>query len=162
MTYRLLDTEARRATGTTASYAGVFGSGALFGRWRRLVGPVALDLGLRWDLQHYQAADRLAGTAARGRTHQLISPKLGARYLMSGALALAGSVARGFRGAPGVISDPAREPERVWAKELGSEWVGALAQVQLALFRLDCRGRAGPGPDYPGHYRGRPKRSARR
>ena len=140
VTYRLLDTEARRATGTTASYAGVFGSGALFGRWRRLVGPVALDLGLRWDLQHYQAADRLAGTASQGRTHQLISPKLGARYVMSGALALAGSVARGFRGAPGVISDPAREPERVWAKELGIEWVGKMAQVHLALFRLDVAG----------------------
>ena len=66
----------------------MFGSGALFGRWRRLVGPVA----------------------------------------------------RGFRGAPGVISDPAREPERVWAKELGIEWVGTLAQVQLALFRLDVAG----------------------
>ena len=138
--YRLLDTEARRVTDSTAWYDGSFGSGGLFGRWRRLVGPVALDLGVRWDVQHYQAADRLAGTPSRSQTHQLLSPKLGARYLVSARLAVAGSVARGFRGAPGVIGDPTRDPERVWAKEVGLDWTGTEARVHLALFRLDVEG----------------------
>ncbi|HEX5576425.1 MAG TPA: TonB-dependent receptor, partial [Gemmatimonadales bacterium] len=107
-------------------------------RWRTLLGThVALDLGLRADGVHYRSLDRLAGTPWQSDGDILLSPKLGARYLVGGGWSLLGSFSQGFRGAPGVIGDPSLEPVRGWSKEFGTRYDGASFTGQLALFRLD-------------------------
>ena len=138
--YRLLGTVARAVHDSEAIYDGSFAAAAAFTRWRRLVGPVAFDVGLRWDLLHYRSINSLAGPGPLAQTHRLVSPKLGARYLLGGNLAIAASLSRGFRGSPGVIGEPARRPMRAWAKELGAEFSPGDARIRLALFRLDVAG----------------------
>ena len=135
--YRLLGTEARAVQDSEAIYDGSFAAAAVFTRWRRLVGPVVLDLGLAL---HYRSINGLTGGGALADTHRLLSPKMGARYLVGGNLAIAASLSRGFRGAPGVIGDPARLPMRAWAKELAGEFSPGDARIRLALFRLDVTG----------------------
>ncbi len=58
--YRLSHTEERVFEDAEASYAGTFHSLAGFGRWRHLLGPLQLDLGLRLDALGYRSRDRLA------------------------------------------------------------------------------------------------------
>jgi outer membrane receptor for Fe3+-dicitrate len=135
--YRRTETENRQLTGTASSYAGSFGAGYGFARWRELIGPVQIDFGLRVDALHYRVRDRLAGRAAQSHTALVLGPKLGARYLASDRLAVLASVSRGFRGAPGVIADPALPPQTAWAKELGLEYFPGAARVRLSLFRFD-------------------------
>jgi outer membrane receptor protein involved in Fe transport len=98
---------------------------------------VALDLGLRADGVYYRSLDRLAGALWESDTDILLSPKIGARYLVGGGWSLLGSFSQGFRGAPGVIGDPSLEPIRGWSKEFGARYDGASFTGQLALFRLD-------------------------
>ncbi len=140
VSYRLLGTVARHVEDTLTLADGIFRSAGAFGRWRLLFGSILFDLGLRADALHYQAADGLAGTPSIGATQGVVSPKLGARYLVNGNLAVLGSVSRGFRGSPGVIGDPARPPLTAWAKELGVEYLWADSRVRLGLFRFDVRG----------------------
>ena len=66
-----------------------------------------------------------------------MSPKLGARYLVGGGWSVLTSLSQGFRGAPGVVGDPALEPIRGWSKEVGARYDGNSVTAQLALFRLD-------------------------
>jgi outer membrane receptor protein involved in Fe transport len=136
--YDLYDTDQRvRLDPSTQFDARYFGGGA-FARWRTLVAEhVALDLGLRADAIHYRSLNRLAGTPWQSASDVLLSPKLGARYLVGGGWALLGSFSQGFRGAPGVIGDPSLEPIRGWSKEVGLRYDGAEFTGQLALFRLD-------------------------
>lgn len=141
VTNDLAESAARAAGDPLASYDGSFGSAALFGRWRGLAGPLALDVGLRLDAQHYSRRDLLAASpAAVAATHSIVSPKVGARYLVNGSVAVAASLSRGFRGAPGTIEDPTREPQRAWAKELALEANPGATRLRLAVFRLDVRG----------------------
>ncbi len=137
--YRLNHTDDRVFQDAEASYAGTFHSLAGFGRWRHLVGPLQLDLGLRLDALGYRSQDRLAGTPSESHTDVLISPKFGARLLASANVAVLGSVSRGFRGAPGTIADPTLATQTAWAKELAVELYPAGARLRLALFRLDVQ-----------------------
>jgi outer membrane receptor protein involved in Fe transport len=135
--YRLTETKSRQFVGTESSYAGTFAGGYGFVRWRELIGPIQLDLGARLDALRYRSEDRLAGAPARGHTALEFSPKLGARYLPSGRIAVLGSVSRGFRGAPGVIADPTLDPQTAWAKEVALEIFPGDGKLRLSLFRFD-------------------------
>jgi outer membrane receptor protein involved in Fe transport len=137
-TYDLYHTDARTRISPTKQYDARYLGGGAFLRWRTLVGSkVALDLGGRADLVHYRALNRLTGTPWRSGNTVLLSPKLGARYLMGDGWSLLSSFSQGFRGAPGVIDDPSLEPIRGWSTEVGARYDGSSVTAQLALFRLD-------------------------
>lgn len=138
-TYDLHHTEGRARLDQTAGYDGDYTSGGLYTRWRAVAASrLALDLGARLDGLHYSSADRVTGSdTARTSTAWLASPKLGARFFLSPRVALLGSVSRGFRGAPGVLADPARPPMTVWASEVGLRVDGTWFAAHLAAFRLN-------------------------
>jgi outer membrane receptor protein involved in Fe transport len=136
--YDLYQTEQRNPVSPTRQFDARYFSGGAFLRWRTLVGThIALDLGARADAVHHESLDRLTGTPWRSSSNLILSPKLGARYLVGGGWSILASLSQGFRGAPGVISDPGLEPVRGWSKEVGGRYDGASVTAQLALFRLD-------------------------
>jgi outer membrane receptor protein involved in Fe transport len=137
--YDLYDTEARVRESQTQANDGRYQAGAAYVRWRGLLAQrVAYDLGGRLDLVHYASLDRLSGGGEwQDETRLLASPKLGARYLLNDRVSLQASLARGFRGAVGTITDPSRHPVIAWAKEIGASWLDERAEVRLALFRFD-------------------------
>ena len=137
--YDLYNTEARVRTGTEQDDDGRYQAGWAFARWRGLLGQrIVYDLGGRLDLLHYNVLDQLSpATGWRDDTHGIVSPKLGARYLLSSKVSLLASLSRGFRGVVGVIQDPTRPPSIAWAKEIGALYEDERARLQLALFRLD-------------------------
>ncbi len=118
--------------------AGGYHSGSTFGRWRRTFGGrLGLDLGLRLDALHYRSTDERTGAAPLSDTHVLLAPKAGARYLLGGNAALLASFSRGFKGAAGVLTDPARPLLSAWSSEVGVEWAPDPLELHLALFRMD-------------------------
>jgi hypothetical protein len=136
--YDLYATGARSRQSPTRAADARYAGGGAFVRWRRLVGTsVALDLGARADGIHYRTLDRLAGGDWRSATDLILSPKLGARYLLGGGWSALASVSQGFRGAPGVIADPSLDPVRGWSKEVGARYDGVAVTAHVALFRLD-------------------------
>jgi len=136
--YDLYATVARERQGSNLAYDARYLGGGAFVRWRTLVGTrVALDLGARADGVHYRSLNRLTSTDWKSAGDVIVSPKLGARYLIGGGWSALGSLSHGFRGAPGVIGDPSLEPVRGWSKELGARYDGGSLSLQLALFRLD-------------------------
>jgi outer membrane receptor protein involved in Fe transport len=136
--YDLYRTQQRNRLLPTKGFDAQYLGGGAFARWRTLVGlHLALDLGLRLDGVHYRSLDRVAGDPRQTGGDVLLSPKLGARYLVGGGWSLLSSLSQGFRGAPGVIEDPSLEPVRGWSKEVGVRYDGADAKLQVALFRLD-------------------------
>ena len=137
-TYDLYDTEQRARIAPSTQFDARYVGGGAFARWRTLVGThVALDLGLRADGMHYWSMDRLTRSPWRDDGDLLLSPKLGARYLVDGGWSLLGSLSHGFRGSPGVIGDPSLVPVQGWSKELGARYDAASFTGQVALFRLD-------------------------
>jgi outer membrane receptor protein involved in Fe transport len=137
--YDLYDTEARVRESHTQANDGRYHSGATYVRWRGLLAQrIAYDLGGRLDLMHYASLDRLtAGSGWQEETRLLASPKLGARYLLSDRVSLRASIARGFRGAVGTITDPLRHPVIAWAKEVGASWLDERVEARISLFRFD-------------------------
>jgi len=136
--YDLYRTEQRDRELATKGYDARYLGGGAFLRWRTLVGlHLALDLGARVDGVHYQSLDRLTSATWQSGGDVILSPKLGARYLMGGGWSLLTSLSQGFRGAPGVIGEPSLEPIHGWSKEVGVRYDGANAKLQVALFRLD-------------------------
>ena len=138
-TYDLYHTVARTREGEEQADDGAYQNGAVFARWRGLVGSrIVYDIGGRVDLLNYSALDRLEPAAGwRGKSRVVAGPKLGLRYLLDSRVALLASVSRGFRGAVGVISDPSRPPATAWSKEVGATYDDHRVQARLALFRLD-------------------------
>jgi outer membrane receptor protein involved in Fe transport len=136
--YDLYGTQQRTRVSPTKGYDARYYGGGAFVRWRTLLGShVALDLGARADGVYYHSLDRVAGTPWRSGSDLILSPKLGARYLVGGGWSLLGSLSQGFRGAPGVIADPSLVPVRGWSKEVGARYDGTSLTAQLALFRVD-------------------------
>ena len=136
--YDLHQSQKRNRVSPTKQFDARYLGGGAFLRWRTLVGAhVALDLGARADAVHYRSLDQLTATPWQSSTSVIVSPKLGARYLISGGWSLLSSVSQGFRGAPGVIGDPSLEPIRGWSKEVGARYDGGSVTAQVALFRLD-------------------------
>jgi outer membrane cobalamin receptor len=112
-------------------------SGSAFVRWRRtFASRLGLDAGSRLDLLAYRNQDRLTGGTRASATDVVVSPKFGARYLLSGDAALLAAVSRGFRGAAGVITDPGRPPLEAWSIEVGGEWAPGPLELEAALFRI--------------------------
>ena len=137
--YNLYNTIARQRAGQEQGDDGDYQNGAVFGRWRGLIGTrIVYDVGGRLDVVRYSSLDLLDPTAVRGTdTRTIASPKLGARYLLSSRVALLGNLSRGFRGAIGVIGDPSRPPVTAWSKELGASYDDSRLHAQVALFRID-------------------------
>jgi outer membrane receptor protein involved in Fe transport len=136
--YDLFRPEARDRILPELGYDARYVGGGAFVRWRTLVGTrVALDLGARADGVHYRSLDRVAGGGWRTASDLMVSPKLGARFLVGGGWSLLSSLSQGFRGAPGVIGDPSLEPVRGWSKEVGARYDGSGITAQVALFRMD-------------------------
>lgn len=137
--YDLYNTIARQRAGPEQGDDGDYQNGALFARWRGLIGTrIVYDVGGRLDLVRYSSLDLLDPTAVRqSETRTIASPKLGARYLLSSRVALLGNLSRGFRGAIGVIGDPTRPPVTAWSKELGTSYDDSRLHAQVALFRID-------------------------
>jgi outer membrane receptor protein involved in Fe transport len=136
--YDLFRTEARDRILPELGYDARYVGGGAFVRWRTLVGTrVALDLGARADGVHYRSLDRVAGGGWRTASDLIVSPKLGARFLLGDGWSLLSSLSQGFRGAPGVIGDPSLEPVRGWSKEVGARYDGSGITAQVALFRMD-------------------------
>jgi TonB dependent receptor-like, beta-barrel/TonB-dependent Receptor Plug Domain len=138
-TYDLYSTLARVRQAQRTGYDGDYRSGGFYLRWRTVLGArLALDLGGRLDALHYASLDRLSADPQRvSATDWLVSPKVGARLLLSPGLAVLGSFSRGFRGAPGVIGDPGRPPMTEWASEVGIQAAAGAVRARVAGFRLD-------------------------
>lgn len=124
-------------------------SGSLYGRWRRTVGSLGLDLGARVDMLHHRSRSNLAPeraaiaapTAPSGdwesATNVVLSPKAGLRYLAGRAWSLRASSARGFRSPAGIIGDPSRAPFIAWSHELGIDYAAGDLAASLSYFRVD-------------------------
>jgi outer membrane receptor for Fe3+-dicitrate len=137
--YDLYDTEARARGSHTQANDGNYRNAAGYLRWRGLLAQrIAYDIGGRVDLVHYASLDRLAPGAGWGQeTRLLANPKLGARYLLNERISLLASLARGFRGAVGTITDPSRHPVIAWAKEVGASWLDERVEARISFFRFD-------------------------
>jgi outer membrane receptor protein involved in Fe transport len=131
-------TVARETVEPEADYAASYSAAAPFVRWRRTFNDrFGLDLGARLDAVRYESRDVLGGGETESHDRVIVNPKLGARYLLSGSVALLGSLSHGIRGAPGVIGDPARPPLEAWAGELALEWLPGTVELHVAAFRMD-------------------------
>ncbi len=81
----------------------------------------------------------LPGSPMVHATDAEVSPKIGARYVLSGNAALLASVSRGFRGAPGVVTNPMLPPITMWAYELGTQLNAGPVAAYVALFLMDVQ-----------------------
>ncbi len=126
---------------TTTLNNGQYLSGSLFGRWQKFAwSKVAFDVGARLDVLQYGSQNLQVATAPMVHaTSVQVSPKFGARYILSSKAALLASVARGFRGAPGVVTDPSLPPLSLWGIEVGTQLVFGGFTADLALFRMDVQ-----------------------
>jgi outer membrane receptor for Fe3+-dicitrate len=139
--YDLYQTQDRAVEDTTTLNNGQYVSGSLFGRWQKFAwSRVAFDVGARLDVLNYGSQNlQVAGSPMVHATSVQVSPKFGARYILSGKAALLFSVSRGFRGAPGVITDPSLPPLSLWGMELGTQLVFGTFTADLSLFRMDVQ-----------------------
>ena len=138
--YTLFDSEQRVVGEQTVGYEARYAASAVYARWRRVVGVrLGIDVGARVDALHYRADNVRDTLGWQTGTHVVPTPKVGVRYLLGGAWAVTAATSAGFRGALGVIGDPAREPFRSWAHEVGVQYSRAMIDGRLALFRTDVR-----------------------
>ena len=139
--YDLYETEDRVVEATTTLNNGQYLSGSLFGRWEKSAwSKVAFDVGARLDVIQYGSQNlQVDGAPMVHATSVQVSPKFGARYILSSKAALLASVARGFRGAPGVVTDPSLPPLSMWGIEVGTQLVFGTFTTDLSLFRMDVQ-----------------------
>ncbi len=137
--YDLYETEDRVVEATTTLNNGQYLSGSLFGRWEKSAwSKVAFDVGARLDVIQYGSQNlQVADAPMVHATSVQVSPKFGVRYILSSKAALLASVARGFRGAPGVVTDPSLPPLSLWGIEVGTQLVFGTLTADLSLFRMD-------------------------
>ena len=138
-TYTLDQTSVRVPQLAEQANEGRYQALGVFVRWRGMVGSRFLyDLGLRTDVVQYHSLDALDSLAAwQQATDPIVSPKLGAKYLLSDRLTVLGSLARGFRGPVGVIEDPSRPLVTAWAGELGATYDAGALVLGLSLFQFN-------------------------
>lgn len=132
-TARARDSALERFDATFASLSGHLGAARTVGRWLRVEGA------LRYDAVRPRSTDRLAGTALPSAAHGVLGPKLGIVLAPRSGFQLYGSLARGFRSAPGTVQDPSLPPVVVWSYEAGLRRAGRHLDASLALFRLETR-----------------------
>jgi outer membrane receptor for Fe3+-dicitrate len=138
-TYTLDRTEERVTLTPRQGNDGRYQAIGAFARWRGMLGSHLLyDLGLRADEVRYQSLDKLDSLATwQEATDPMVSPKLGARYILSDRVVLLGSLARGFRGPVGVIADPGLPLVTAWAGELGAQYAAGPVQLGLSFFQFN-------------------------
>lgn len=100
-----------------------------------LTDRVRLDAGARYDALGTRSAPD--GDAAASATHGVLSPKGGALFRVTPAVAIYGNVSRGFRSSDGVILDPALTPITEMAYEGGVKVDHKGVSASAALFRMD-------------------------
>lgn len=111
-----------------------------YARWTPTLGArVALDLGLRLDAMEPGTTDHLESERRVTAWHTVISPKLGTRIAVSRVVTASVSIARGFKGAPGTLDDPTRQPVTAWSGEGAIEAGWARARIRVAGFHQDVR-----------------------
>jgi len=139
--YDLYQTQDRAIEETTTLNNGQYLSGSLFGRWQKFAwSKVAFDVGMRLDVLQYGSQNlQVVNAPMVHATSVQVNPKFGARYIVNSKAALLASVARGFRGAPGVVTDPSLPPLSMWAIEVGTQLVFGGFTADLALFRMDVQ-----------------------
>jgi hypothetical protein len=126
----------RRDHAYDAAYRAVGG----FVRWQSVVGSrLFLDLGLRGDRLDYAITDLLTPLGRQRKQTLVMSPKVGAQYVLPWApagasLTLLASLSQGFRGAVGVIADPTRAPFLARSAETGLRLEAARTSVHLSVF----------------------------
>jgi hypothetical protein len=111
-----------------------------YARWTPTLGTrVGLDLGLRLDAMQPGMTDHLDLRRQVSAWHNVISPKVGTRLTVSRVITASVSIARGFKGAPGTLDDPARPPVTAWSGEGAIEAGWDRARIRVAGFHQDVR-----------------------
>lgn len=109
-----------------------------YARWTPTLGTrVGLDFGLRVDALEPGMTDHLDSERAVSVWHTIVAPKLGARLDVSRVVTASLSIARGFKGAPGTLDDPARPPVTAWSGEAAIEASWSRARIRVAGFHQD-------------------------
>ncbi|MBI4421960.1 MAG: TonB-dependent receptor [Gemmatimonadetes bacterium] len=136
--YDLYQTVERVRDLTMHRYTATFLNGAAFASAATTLGRVVrVEGALRTDLLGVRTTDQLTRTSLPEPSHQVLSPKFGAVYYARPDWHFYGSVARGFRSAPGFIRDPTLDPVSVWAFEAGSRFARRTFQTSASVFRLE-------------------------
>lgn len=113
---------------------------AVYARWRRSFGALALDLGGRVDwLQHGSRSDLGDAPDLEAASNVILSPKVGLAWQFDPGWSVFGSSSRGFRSAVGIIGDPTRDPYLAWSHELGVRREGGSWEARLTAFRVDVQ-----------------------
>jgi outer membrane receptor protein involved in Fe transport len=140
-TYDLYQTERRERLLATQRTDGRYQEVNAYLRTRGLAwSHLQYDLSLRGDILRYASRDRLAADSRLGdNISAVLSPKLGARYLLGGGWSAVASINRGFRGPVGVIADVRQPLVTAWAKEIGIELAGNRVSGQFSAFQTDVQ-----------------------
>jgi outer membrane receptor protein involved in Fe transport len=133
-------------------FAGIFAQAS----WRPVTRFEAL-LSARYDyFTNTGASDVVLGgttTVYPSTTSRQIDPRLSLRYALNAGSAVRGAAYRGFRaptlrelyrnsqsGASTVMANPFLKPETLTGAELGYEWAGSRAHLEVNVFRNDIKG----------------------
>jgi len=138
-TYSLDQTDERAIVSPVQGNDGRYQAIGAFARWRGGLGSrLQYDLGLRFDEVRYQSLNTLDSLARwQEATDPMVSPKVGARYILSDQLILLGSLARGFRGPVGIIAEPDLPLVTAWAGELGAQFFKGPLAVGVSFFQFN-------------------------
>jgi outer membrane receptor protein involved in Fe transport len=113
--------------------AGLVSAAKTFARLFRVEG------GLRVDALQPTTNDLVTRLPRPAVSHVVWQPKAGAVLYARSNLQFYGSAARGFRNAPGTITDPTKPPMTAWAFEGGTRFALTKLDGSLAFFRLETR-----------------------
>jgi outer membrane cobalamin receptor len=97
-----------------------------------------LGIGTRLDVLRFGSSQKDGGSRA-SHTDVLATPKLSAIYRFTSELSAYASFNGGFRAADGVISEPALEPSREWASEIGVRGIGQRYEASVAVYSMDVQ-----------------------
>jgi iron complex outermembrane receptor protein len=113
--------------------AGLVSAAQTFARLFRVEG------GLRVDALQPTTNDLVTRLPRPAVSHVVLQPKAGAVLYAHRNLQFYGSAARGFRNAPGTITDPTKPPTTEWVFEGGTRFAVTKFDGSLAFFRLETR-----------------------
>jgi len=97
---------------------------------------LSVGLGGRFDVLWYASSPKDGGPRIT-QAHHVATPKLSAIYRFDPVWSVYAAFNGGFRAADGIISDPALQPSREWASEVGVRATGGRFEGSVALFNVD-------------------------
>ena len=112
-----------------------FGSALFVQSHAALAARLRVDAGARFDMLATRATPATGDAASAA--HNVVSPKLGASFLVTPHLSAYGNVSRGFRSTDGVISDPTLAPISAWSYEGGAKLDVRGVRASAGIFRMD-------------------------